>query len=61
VIKRWLRHAENLSHEGKRSGKSLIDFQVGNKKGSMDLVYLPGGQKRHPIFPCGKGRRGELS
>jgi hypothetical protein len=26
VLKRWLRHAENLSDEGKRSGRDLIDF-----------------------------------
>jgi hypothetical protein len=25
VINRWLRHVENLGHERKRSGKSLVD------------------------------------
>jgi hypothetical protein len=29
MLKRWLRHAENLSHKGKRSGKSLIDCPGG--------------------------------
>jgi hypothetical protein len=33
MLKRWPRHAENLSHKGKRSVKNLIDFQVGNEKG----------------------------
>jgi hypothetical protein len=32
------RDVENPSHEGKRSGKRLIDFQVGNEHGSVDLV-----------------------
>jgi hypothetical protein len=27
VLKRWLRHVENLSDEGKRSGRDLVDFR----------------------------------
>jgi hypothetical protein len=38
VLKWWLRHAKNFNGEGKRSGRGLIDFQVGNEKGSIDLV-----------------------
>jgi hypothetical protein len=38
VLKRWLRHGENLSDEGKISSIGLVDFQVGNEKGSVDLV-----------------------
>jgi hypothetical protein len=55
VLKRWLRHAENLSHKGKRSGKSLIDFQVGNEKGSVDLVNCQVGRGDIPDFQVGKG------
>jgi hypothetical protein len=55
MLKRWLRHAENLSHKGKRSGKSLIDFQVGNEKGSMDLIYCQVGRGDIPDFQVGKG------
>jgi hypothetical protein len=54
VLKRWLRHAENLSHKGKRSGKGLIDFQVGNEKGSMDLVNCQVGRRDIPDFQVGK-------
>jgi hypothetical protein len=61
VLKRWLRHAENLSHKGKRSGRGLIGFQVGNEKRISGSRRLPGGQRRHPEFPSGKGRRYELS
>jgi hypothetical protein len=38
VLKIWLRYVENLSGEGKRSGRDLIGFQVGNEEGSIDLV-----------------------
>jgi hypothetical protein len=38
VLKRSLRHAENISDEGNRSDRGLVDYQVGNKKGSVDLV-----------------------
>jgi hypothetical protein len=39
MLKRWMRHAKNLIHNRKRSGKSLVDFQVGNEKGLVDLIY----------------------
>jgi hypothetical protein len=55
VLKRWLRHAENLSHKGKRSRKSLIGCQVGNEKGSMDLVTYQVGRGDIPNFQVGKG------
>jgi hypothetical protein len=55
MLKRWLRHAENLSHKGKRSGKSLIDFQVGNEKGSVDLINCQVGRGDIPDFQVGKG------
>jgi hypothetical protein len=54
-LKRWLRHAENLSHKGKRSGKSLIDCQVGNEKGSVDLINCQVGRGDIPYFQVGKG------
>jgi hypothetical protein len=38
MLRRWLRHAENLSHKGKRSGKNLVYCQVGNEKGLVDLI-----------------------
>jgi hypothetical protein len=38
VLKIWLRYDENLSDEGKRSRRGPIGFQVGNEKGSVDLV-----------------------
>jgi hypothetical protein len=55
VLKRWLRHVENLSDEGKRSGRGLIDFQVGNEKGSVDLINCQEGRGDIPIFQVGKG------
>jgi hypothetical protein len=54
-LKRWPRKAETLSHKGKRSGKSLIDFQVGNEKGSMDLVNCQVGRGDIPYCQVGKG------
>jgi hypothetical protein len=38
VLKRWLRYVEILNGEGKRSGRILIGFQVGNKEESSDLI-----------------------
>jgi hypothetical protein len=38
MLKRWLRHAKNLFHKRKRSGKGLVDCEVGNEKGSVDLI-----------------------
>jgi hypothetical protein len=55
VLKRWLRHAETLSHKGKRSGKDLIDSQVGNEKGSVDLVTFQVGRGDIQGFQVGKG------
>jgi hypothetical protein len=54
-VKRWLRYVENLNGEGKRSGRGLIDFQVGNEKGSVDLVNCQEGRGDIPIFQVGKG------
>jgi hypothetical protein len=54
-LKRWLRHAENLSHKGKRSGKNLVGFQVGNEKGLMDLVTYQVGIGDIPNFQVGIG------
>jgi hypothetical protein len=58
-LKRWLRHAENLSHKGKRSGKGLVDFQVSKVKGSVDLINCQVGRGDIPDFQVGKG--GEMS
>jgi hypothetical protein len=55
MLRRWLRQAESLSHKGKRSGKSLIGFQVGNEKGSVDLVNCQVGRGGIPYFQVGKG------
>jgi hypothetical protein len=55
VLKRWLRHVENLSDQGKRSGRGLVDFQVGNEKGSVDLINFQEGRGDIPIFQVGKG------
>jgi hypothetical protein len=50
-----LRYAKNLNGEGKRSGIGLIGFQVGNEKGSVDLVNFQEGKGDFPIFQVGKG------
>jgi hypothetical protein len=55
VLKRWLRNVENLSDEGKRSGRDVVDFQVENKKGSDDLINCQEGEGDIPIFQVGKG------
>jgi hypothetical protein len=59
MLRRWLRHVENFSDEGKRSGRGLVGFQVGNEKGSMDLIYCQVG--RRDIQNCQLGRGGEMS
>jgi len=38
MLRKWLRHAKNLTDEGKRYGKGLVYCQAGNEKGSLDLV-----------------------
>jgi hypothetical protein len=50
VLKRWLRHVENLNNEGKRSGRGLVDFQVGNEKRSVDLINCQEGRGDIPNF-----------
>jgi hypothetical protein len=59
VLRRWLRHVENLIDEGKRSGRGLEGCQVGNNKGSMDLVDCQGGRGDIPTCQVGKG--GEMT
>jgi hypothetical protein len=60
VLKRWLRHVENLSHKTNKSDKSLIDCQVGNDKGSMDLVNYQVGIRGIPDCQVGKGEETSL-
>jgi hypothetical protein len=55
MLKRWLRHAENLSYKGKRYSKSLIDFQVVDEQGSMDLVKFQVCKGDIPDCQVGKG------
>jgi hypothetical protein len=55
VLKRWSRYVENLNGEGRRSGKSLIGIQVGNEKGSVDLLNCQEGRGEIPYFQVGKG------
>jgi hypothetical protein len=45
-----LRHVENLSDEGKRDGRGLIGFLVGDEKGSGDLINFQEGRGDIPIF-----------
>jgi len=54
VLKRWLRYAKKLSGEGKISSRGLIGFQVGNHKGSVDLVKCQEGNRDIPNFQVGK-------
>jgi hypothetical protein len=58
VLKRWLRYDGNLSDEGKRSGRGIVGFQVGNEKGSMDLVNCQVG--RGDILNCQVGKGEEV-
>jgi hypothetical protein len=55
MLKRWLRHAENLNDEGKIYGRGLVGFHVGNKKESVGLVGCQGGIGEIPNFQVGKG------
>jgi hypothetical protein len=55
MLRIWLRHVENLIDEGKRSGKGLISCQVGNEKGSVDLINCQEGRRDIPYFQVGKG------
>jgi hypothetical protein len=50
VLKRWLRHAENCSDEGKRSGRYHVGFQVSNEKRSIDIINYREGGGDIPIF-----------
>jgi hypothetical protein len=59
VLKRWVRHAKNISGEGKISGKDLIDFQVRNDKGLVDFINFQEDRGNIPIFQVDKGE--ELS
>jgi hypothetical protein len=54
-LRRWLRYVENLSDEGKRSGRNLIGCQVVNVKGSVDLVEFQEGRGDILNFQVGKG------
>jgi hypothetical protein len=38
MLRRWLRHAENLSDDRRISSRGLVGCQVGNEKGSVDLI-----------------------
>ena len=54
-----MRHVEDLSHKGKRSGKGLVDFQVGNGTGSVDLIECQVG--RGDILDCQVGKGEEMT
>ena len=54
-LKRSLRHTEALSHKGKRYGKGIVNFQLGNETGSMDLINYQVGKGDIPDFQVGKG------
>jgi hypothetical protein len=55
VLKRWMSHVDNLTDDGKRSGRGLIDCQVGNEKRSVDLINYQEVRGDIPIFQVGKG------
>jgi hypothetical protein len=59
MLRRWLRHAENLSDDGRRSSRGLVGCQVGNEKGSIDLIDFHVGRGDIPYFQVGRG--GEMS
>jgi hypothetical protein len=50
MLKRWLRYTESLSGEGKRYCRGLVDFQVGNEKGSGDIINYQESRGGIPIF-----------
>jgi hypothetical protein len=56
ILKRWLRHVENLGHKENRSRKILIDFQVGNEKGLVDLIDYQVGRGDFLYSHVGKGQ-----
>jgi hypothetical protein len=55
VLKRWLRYVENINGEGKRFGRGLVDFQVDDVKGSVDLMNCQEAIGDILIFQVGKG------
>jgi hypothetical protein len=55
VLKRWMRHIDNLTDDRKRSGRGLIDCLVGNEKRSVDLINFQEVRGDIPIFQVGKG------
>jgi hypothetical protein len=61
VLKCQLRYLENISGEGKRYGRSLIGFQVGNVKGSVDLVNCQEGRGDILNFQVSKGEEMSLA
>jgi hypothetical protein len=54
MLKRWLRHDENLNDEERRSGRGLVGCKVGNYNGSMDLINYQEGRGYIPNFQVGK-------
>jgi len=61
VLKMWLRHVENLSDEGKRSGRDIIGCHVGNEKISVDVINFQKGKGENQIFQVGKGEEMSLA
>jgi hypothetical protein len=54
VLKRGLRHVDNLTDDKKRSGRGLVDCQLGNEKRLVDLINCQEGRGDIPIFQVGK-------
>jgi hypothetical protein len=54
-VKKVAEVCRTLSGEEKMSGKGLICCQVGNEKGSVDLVNYQVGRGDIPNFQVGKG------
>jgi len=55
VLKRWMRHIDNLTDDGKGFGRGVIDCLVGNEKRSVDLINCQEVRGDIPIFQVGKG------
>jgi hypothetical protein len=55
MLKRWPRHADNLSDDRRGYHMGLVDCQVGNDKRSIDLINYQEGRGEIRIFQVGKG------
>ena len=54
MLKRGMRHVDNLTNDKNRSRRGLVDCQLANEKRLVDLINCQEGRGDIPIFQVGK-------